>query len=377
MPRFAPALSIAALVVIACLASLPGCGSETSSVPPDFTTPALSPADNDAGDSSETINGSASLEATVGGEEATAVAGALLDPALPDYKLAEGVSGTIKSVGSDTMNNLMTLWQEGFRRFYPSVKIEVEGKGSSSAPPALIEGTAAFGPMSREMKESEIDGFKAKFGYPPTELATSLDMLAVYVHKDNPIRGLILPQVDAIFSKMRKLGYSFDIRVWGQVGLTGEWANQPISLYGRNPASGTYGYFKEHVLGNGDYKDTVKQQPGSSSVVQAVGRERYAIGYSGIGYRTADVRAVPLAEDSSGPFVEAEAKNAYSGDYPLARALLLYLNYKPGSELDPLRREFIKYIFSRQGQSDVLKDGYLPVTAENAKEALVAVGIAL
>jgi phosphate transport system substrate-binding protein len=274
------------------------------------------------------------------------------------------------------MNNLMTLWQEGFRKFYPNVKIEIEGKGSSSAPPALIEGSAAFGPMSREMKESEIDGFEARFGYPPTELATSIDMLAVYVHKDNPIQGVTLPQLDATFSKMRKLGHSTEIRTWGDIGLAGEWASKPISLYGRNPASGTYGYFKEHVLGNGDYKDSVKQQPGSSSVVQAVGRERYAIGYSGIGYRTADVRAVPLAEEAGGMFVEAAPANAYSGDYPLARPLLLYLNYRPGSELDPLRREFLKYIFSRQGQSDVVKDGYLPVTAENAKDALRTVGIA-
>lgn len=371
MPRFTLAVCLAAPVAATVLVFLPGCGSGTNTA--DSNTVEVPVALNDSANS--TGGSTESKSATGGSPEASGAAEALLDPALPDYKPADGVSGTVKSVGSDTMNNLMSLWQEGFHKFYPSIKIEIEGKGSGSAPPALIEGTAAFGPMSREMKESEIDGFSAKFGYPPIELATSLDMLAVYVHKDNPIQGLTLPQVDAIYSKMRKLGYSTDIRAWGEVGLPGEWANQPISLYGRNPTSGTYGYFKEHVLGNGDYKDTVKQQPGSASVVQAVGRERYAIGYSGIGSKTADVRAVPLAEDSSGPFVEAAPKNAYSGDYPLARPLLLCLNYKPGSELDPLRREFVKYIFSRQGQSDVVKDGYLPVTAENAKEALSAVGI--
>jgi phosphate transport system substrate-binding protein len=368
MPRSALAVSIAASLA-ALLACVLGCGTNAdfdSASLPALPPPSTAPSDSQSHDETPAAGNA---------EEAAGAAEALLDPALPNYTPAEGVSGTIKSVGSDTMNNLMTLWQEGFRRFYPSIKIEIEGKGSSSAPPALIEGTAAFGPMSREMKESEIDGFKAKFGYPPTELATSLDMLAVYVHKDNPIESLTFPQVDAIFSKLRKLGYPNDIRTWGEVGLTGEWANQPISLYGRNPASGTYGYFKEHVLGNGDYKDTVKQQPGSSSVVQAVGHERYAVGYSGIGYKTADVRAVPLAEGPGAAPVEAAPKNAYSGDYPLARPLLVYLNYKPGAELDPLRREFIKYIFSRQGQSDVVKDGYLPVTAENAKEALLAVGI--
>jgi phosphate transport system substrate-binding protein len=300
-----------------------------------------------------------------------------VDAGLPDYKPVEGVSGSIKSIGSDTMNNLMTLWAEGFQKMYPNVNIEVEGKGSSTAPPALIEGTATFGPMSREMKKEEIDRFEAKYGYKPTGLPTSIDMLAVYVNKDNPIKGLTLQQVDAIFSKTRKRGASADITKWGQVGLTGDLANTPISLYGRNSASGTYGYFKEHTLAKGDYKDSVKEQPGSSAVVQAVASDKGGIGYSGIGYITADVRAVPLSEGSEGNYVPAEGEHAYTGEYPLARPLLLYVNAKPGAGLknDPLRREFIRYIFSKQGQSDVIKDGYLPVTAEMAKEALKSLGL--
>lgn len=286
-----------------------------------------------------------------------------VDPALPEYKPVSGVSGSIKSVGSDTMNNLMTLWAEGFIKMYPNVKIEIEGKGSSTAPPALIAGTSQFGPMSRQMKGKEIDAFEKKYGYKPTALATSLDVLAVYVHKDNPIadKGLTLQQVDAIFSKTRRGGHPRDIRTWGDLGLTGEWADKPISLYGRNSASGTYGYFKDHALFGGDYKDEVKEQPGSSSVVQGVASDKYAIGYSGIGYMTADVRAVPLAAEPGMTPVPATAEYAYSGDYPLARALWLYVNYRPGSRLDPLRREFIRYIFSRQGQQDVVKDGYFPI----------------
>jgi phosphate transport system substrate-binding protein len=231
--------------------------------------------------------------------------------------------------------------------------------------------------MSREMKKEEIDRFEAKYGYKPTGLPTSIDMLAVYVNKDNPIKGLTLQQVDAIFSKTRKRGAAADITKWGQVGATGDLANTPISLYGRNSASGTYGYFKEHTLAKGDYKDSVKEQPGSSAVVQAVASDRGGIGYSGIGYITADVRAVPLSEGSEGNFVEAQGENAYSGEYPLARPLLLYVNVKPGGGLknDPLRREFIRYIFSKQGQQDVTKDGYLPVTAEMAKEALKSIGL--
>jgi len=298
-----------------------------------------------------------------------------VDPDLPDYQPVSGISGSIKSIGSDTLNNLMTLWAEGFRRHYPNVTIEIEGKGSSTAPVALIAGTANFGPMSREMKSAEIDEFEKKYGYKPTALPTSIDMLAVYVHKDNPIKGLSLQQVDAIFSKTRRGGSSQDITRWGQLGLTGPWASQPVSLYGRNSASGTYGYFKENALFKGDFKDSVKEQPGSSSVVQGIASDRYAIGYSGIGYRTADVRPVPLAARSGEPFVEASPENAYTGEYPLARFLYVYIAHRPGSELDPLRREFIRYIFSRQGQFDVVKDGYFPITAEIARQTFETLNI--
>lgn len=298
-----------------------------------------------------------------------------VDPELPVYKPVAGVSGSINSVGSDTMNNLMALWAEGFKRFYPSVRVEVEGKGSSTAPPALIGGTATFGPMSRAMKPTEIDEFEKTFGYKPTQLPTSVDMLAVYVNKDNPIAGLSLPQVDAIFSSTRKLGHPNDIVSWGQVGLQGDFENAPISLYGRNSASGTYGYFKSNALGKGDYKDSVKEQPGSSAVVQGCATDKFGIGYSGIGYKTADVRAIPLAKDEAGELVPPTPEYAYSGQYPLARFLWLSVNHKPGSQLDPLRREFVKYVFSKQGQEDVIKDGYFPVQAPIAKKALASLNI--
>lgn len=293
--------------------------------------------------------------------------GVKLDAGLPKYTKVDGVSGTAKSIGSDTMNNEMALWLEGFKKFYPNVNVEIEGKGSGTAPPALIQGTAQFGPMSRPMKSTEIDEFEAKFGYKPTEIATSIDMLAVYVHKDNPISKLSMQEVDAIFSANRKGGHATDIVTWGDVGLTGEWANKPISLYGRDSASGTYGYFKEHALFKGDYKPTVKEQKGSSAVVQAVASDKYGIGYSGIGYMTADVRAVPLAAASSAA-VEATPENAYSGEYPLSRFLYLYVNKKPGEALDPLRREFLRYVLSAEGQADVVKDGYFPLTAKLSQQ---------
>jgi phosphate transport system substrate-binding protein len=293
-----------------------------------------------------------------------------LDPGLATYKSVSGVSGNLSSIGSDTLNNLMTLWAESFNKFYPNAKIQIEGKGSSTAPPALISGTAQLGPMSRAMKGTEIDQFEKKYGYKPTPIKTSVDSLAVFVNKDNPLKCMTMAQVDAVFSKSRRHGAKEDIRTWGQLGLTGDWASRPISLFGRNSASGTYGFFKEHSLKNGDFKDEVKEQPGSASVVQGVTVDRYAIGYSGIGYATAGVRAVPLAEKEGAKCYEADPDNAYAGTYPLARFLYVYVNKAPGKPLDPLTREFVKLVLSKEGQEVVIKDGYFPIPATVAKEEL-------
>jgi phosphate transport system substrate-binding protein len=293
-----------------------------------------------------------------------------VDPGLASYKAVSGISGNLSSVGSDTLNNLMTLWAETFSKFYPSVKVQIEGKGSSTAPPALIAGTAQLGPMSRTMKGTEIDQFEKKYGYKPLALRTAVDALAVFVNKDNPAKCLTMAQVDAVFSKSRRAGYKEDVKTWGQLGLTGEWASRPISLYGRNSASGTYGFFKEHVLKNGDYRDEVKEQPGSAAVVQGVTVDRYAAGYSGIGYATAGVKAVPLSEKAGDHCHEATADEAYAGKYPLARFLFVYVNRAPGKPLDPLTREFAKLILSKEGQEVVVKDGYFPIPATIAKDEL-------
>lgn len=293
-----------------------------------------------------------------------------VDERLKPYERVSGISGSASSIGSDTMNNMMALWLEGFRKFYPNVKIQIEGKGSSTAPPALIAGTAQFGPMSRPMKSAEVDKFEAAFQYPPTELRTSLDALAVFVHKDNPIKGLTLPQVDAIFSKTRKGNAPEDITVWGKVGLKGKWTSAPISLYGRNSASGTYGFFKSNALYKGDYKDEVKEQPGSASVVQGITEDLYGIGYSGIGYITSGVRVVPLALEAGEPYSSGSLADVVEGTYPLGRFLYIYINKVPGKPMDPMVREFCKYIFSKEGQEIVIKDGYMPVPYEVAAEEL-------
>jgi phosphate transport system substrate-binding protein len=296
-----------------------------------------------------------------------------IDSRYTPYQPTTGVSGSLKSIGSDTLNNLMTLWSEDYRAQYPTVKIEVEGKGSSTAPPALIAGTSQFGPMSRPMKAAEIDSFEQKYGYKPTAVRVAVDTLAIFVHKDNPLTCLSLTQLDGIFSKSRLSG-SKAITTWGDLGLTGEWAGKPISLFGRNSASGTYGYFKEVAMVNGDYLDTVKEQPGSSAVVQGVAADKFAMGYSGIGYRTADVKAIQVA-GRDGQCQEANQKNAYTGAYPITRFLYIYVNKNPSTALDPLRGEFFHYVLSLNGQKDTSKDGYFPMPYVFAQQELAKLGL--
>jgi phosphate transport system substrate-binding protein len=293
-----------------------------------------------------------------------AVAAVEVDAKIPAYQKISGVSGDVNSIGSDTLNNLMTFWAESFRKEYPNVRIQIEGKGSSTAPPALIAGTAQLGPMSRTMKKDEEDAFVSKYGYPVTKIGVALDSLAVFVHKDNPIKGLSLPQVDAIFSKTHKGGIAEDYKTWGQLGLTGEWAAMPLSLFGRNSASGTYGFFKEHALSKGDFKDTVKEQPGSASVVMGVTEDRSGIGYSGIGYKTSGVKAVALSAKEGEPFAEANYENVLSGKYPMSRTLYIYVGKEPNKPLPAVTAEFLKFVLSKAGQEIVVKDGYMPLPAE-------------
>lgn len=298
---------------------------------------------------------------------------ATLDPALPEYSQASGVAGNISSVGSDTLANLMTLWAEEFGKIYPNVNIQIQAAGSSTAPPALTEGTANLGPMSRKMKDNEIEDFESKYGYKPTAIPVAIDALAVFVNKDNPVKGLSIPQVDAIMSSTRKCGHANDITNWGQAGLTGGWASKPIQLYGRNSVSGTYGFFKDEALCKGDFKSNVNEQPGSASVVQAVTTSANGIGYSGIGYSTSGVKAIPLAAKEGAPFVEPTPENATSGAYPLSRFLYIYVNKKPNEPLAPLEKEFIKMVLSKTGQQVVIKDGYIPLPAKAVEKALTLV----
>ena len=299
---------------------------------------------------------------------------AAVDPTLPDYQKTSGVSGNLSSVGSDSLANLMTLWAEDFKRSYPNVNIQIQAAGSSTAPPALTEGTANLGPMSRPMKDAEIQAFEQKFGYKPTAVPVAIDALAVFVHKDNPIKSLDLAQVDAIFSSTRLCGGEKDIKTWGDLGLTGDWAAKPIQMFGRNSVSGTYGYFKEEALCKGDFKPNVNEQPGSASVVQSISSTLNAIGYSGIGYKTSSVRAVPLSKKGGESF-EASEENALAGKFPLARFFYVYVNKAPNKPLSPLDAEFMRQILSKQGQEVVVKDGYIPLPKKVVDKALADLGL--
>ncbi|MBD9427022.1 phosphate ABC transporter substrate-binding protein PstS family protein [Pseudomonas sp. PDM15] len=298
---------------------------------------------------------------------------AAVDPAIPAYQKTSGVSGNLSSVGSDSLANLMTLWAEEYKKLYPNVNIQIQAAGSSTAPPALTEGTANLGPMSRAMKDNELQAFEEKFGYKPVAVPVAIDALAVFVHKDNPIKSLDMAQVDGIFSSTRLCGGS-DVKTWGDLGLTGEWADKPIQLFGRNSVSGTYGYFKEAALCKGDFKANVNEQPGSASVVQSISSTVNAIGYSGIGYKTASVRAVPLSKKGGEAFEASEA-NALAGKFPLSRFFFVYVNKAPNKPLSPLEAEFVKLVLSKQGQDVVVKDGYIPLPAKVIEKTKKELGL--
>lgn len=302
--------------------------------------------------------------------EAIAVA---VDKDIPAYKATSGISGNLSSVGSDTLANLMTLWAESFKRSYPNINIQIQAAGSSTAPPALTEATSNIGPMSRKMKDKEVAAFEDRYGYKPTAIPVAIDALAVYVNKDNPLKGMAIADVDAVFSSTRKCGGNTDIGKWGDLGLSSKWKNRDIQIFGRNSVSGTYGYFKKKALCKGDYKNSVNEQPGSASVVQAITSSLNGIGYSGIGYKTSGVRAVPLTKKVGGEFIEATPDNAVSGKYPLSRFLYVYVNKHPNKELPPLEKEFIKMILSQEGQKVVLKDGYIPLPAKVVKKYLSSI----
>lgn len=293
---------------------------------------------------------------------------------LADYSKVGGITGTLTSVGSDTLAGMTTLWVEEFKHFYPSVSGQVQASGSSTAPPALTERTAQFGPMSRPMRNREIEAFEREHGYKPTELRVAIDAIGIFVHRDNPVKGLNFTQLDSIFSATLRCGGVNPIETWSEVGLDYQWAKRSIQLFGRNSVSGTYGYFKNNALCGGDFKSSVNEQPGSASVVQSVASAINTIGYSGVGYKVSGVKLLPIAEYGQ-DYIQPSQENILSGRYPLSRYLYVYVNKHPSKSLSPIEREFIRFIYSAQGQALVEKDGYIPISAQLAQRELAKVGL--
>jgi len=297
----------------------------------------------------------------------------LLSPgalAQPDGML----SGNLSSAGSDTLANLMALWGQDFSQHYPNVNLQIQAAGSSTAPTALAAGAAQLGPMSRPMKAAEVAAFEHRYGYPPLAVPVAVDALVLLVHQDNPLRGLNLQQLDQIFSSTRRCGENTAIQRWGELGLQGSWAQRTLQRFGRNSASGTYGYFKLRALCGGDFMARVNELPGSASVVQAVAGSLSGIGYASIGFRASGVRLLPLAE-SGNNYVAPTETNVRNGSYPLARYLYIYINKAPNQPLEPLTAAFLDRVLSVQGQTLVNHDGYLPLPPETLRKTRMMLGL--
>ncbi len=293
---------------------------------------------------------------------------------LPDYQKMAPLSGSITSIGSDSLAGVFSLWGEAFKTYYPNVNVQVQASGSSTAAPALTQGMAQFGPMSRPMRLKELKAFEAEYGYKPTQLKVAIDAIGIFVHKDNPLQGVSFQQIDAIFSATLRCGGNKPLHSWAELGLQTDWSTRRFQLFGRNSVSGTYGYFKQAVLCGGDFKERVNELPGAASVVQSVASSINAIGYSGVGYGVSGAKMLPVAERGS-RYITANRETILSGEYPLSRYLYIYINKHPAKALSLLEKEFIRFIYSKQGQQIVEKEGYVAISEPLAIKELEKAGL--
>jgi phosphate transport system substrate-binding protein len=293
-------------------------------------------------------------------------AASIREVVLPAYTAERPVSGELKSVGSDSMEPLMALWGEDFKRFHPRVSTLFLCKGSGTAPKALLEGSTLMGQMSREMNDQELATFQAKFGYAPTRIPVAVDALVVYVNANNPIKNLHMEEIDAIFSTTRKGGAKNDILLWGDLGLGGDWKQRDIQAYGRDENSGTRAFFKEHAMKKGDFKPSVKAFMDQFAVVEAPAVDGGGISYGPLQYANRMVKGVPVASFKSDRFIEPTLESIQKGTYPLTRFLYIYVNKAPGKALDPTVKEFLRFVLSREGQAGVASFGAVGIPGDFA-----------
>jgi phosphate transport system substrate-binding protein len=299
---------------------------------------------------------------------------ATLPPGLPHYKPARHLAGSLMSVGGDTMATLTKYWIELYGKAHPGVHLEMEAAGPGTGAPALTLGTAQLGQLPRKMLPQEIADFVKKYGYEPFAVRVAggsyrsprmTHAICFYVHRDNPIGKLTFSQLDAIFSTTRRRGQKENIVTWGQLGLKGEWADQRITLWGFSQPNGVANFVRERVLNNGEYKPGIKDRIADTglatmdTIVQGIAADRYAIGYAGFGNATPDVKVVALSENDAGPFYSGSFDDVVTHAYPLSRFVYIYVNRPPGRPLDPLVKEFLNIVLSREGQEAVVREGIL------------------
>ncbi|MBL8848921.1 MAG: substrate-binding domain-containing protein [Planctomycetaceae bacterium] len=298
-----------------------------------------------------------------------------LDPSLPPYRAEEQLSGKLTLSGSYTISQVASVWAESFRQFHPDVQIDVQVKGAVESVNAVTSGDAQIGLLSRSILQSEAAAFQQKHGHPPVLLTPMFESIAIFVNKDNPVKGLTIKDLDAIFSFTLKRGAAKPAATWADVGATGPLASQAIAVCGRRQATGVQVFFQEVVLGGGEFRPDMKEILDNVEMLKAIAENPNAIGFAGATYRDPGTRMVPLAVQAGQPFVALDSVEATRGQYPLIRPLQLVINQTPGEPLPELQAEFIKYVFSRFGQEDVVRSGMHPIGARPADLALDAVGL--
>ena len=312
-----------------------------------------------------------------------------VDPNVTSYNATREVSGALKLAGSDTMQPILSRLVNEFRRYHPNAVLSVEGGGSSAAVKEFLEAAPRSKSVSksksdepillvassRVLSASEVKQFTSKRGYHPTALPVAVDAVGIYVYRDNSLSHLTLEQVDAMFSTTRHRGYPHELKRWGQLGVNNGWESMSINLYGRDQKSGTRAFIKEHVLEHGEFTPAVHEEPGAASVILALSRDPFGIGYSGIGLQASTVRAVPLAEKEGMPYVLPSADSVMDESYPLRRFLYLYADKSPKAPLPALAEEFLAFVNSREGQQAVIKAGFYPLPAKQVEQSLAALTV--
>ncbi len=301
----------------------------------------------------------------------------LLDPNLPYYRPVEKLSGELKLGGSNTMSHVASVWINNFTRFYPDVKIVIDVNGSREAVESVQKGYTQIGLLSRTISEEEVESFNKDIGFPPTVLTPCLERTAIYVNKNNPIPGLTLAQLDAALGSECKRKAKEPCHNWGQLGLTGKWAKLPITVHGRTFDTGSQVFIQEAVLLGSTMREDMVSHKSNIDIVNAVAQDEGGLGFGGLSYATSDVKTVPLAFTEGQEFVAIDSPEADMGMYPLVRRLQLVVKHDPKQKLPAVEREFIRYVFSRLGQEDVVKAGYQAIPARPARVALDAVGLGL